>query len=130
MPEKTFHLDVDDIGHFEFRHRTMRDEMRIGAEYSRLTEGVDTPSPWLDLMSTMISVLKVLQVAAPDGWDVDDADPLDDDSYKQIVLVYNALREREARFRGGDGSERKETGEGNGGVNEPVVQTNLPAATE
>lgn len=128
--KKTHHLDVDDIGHFEFVYRAMRDELRIGAEYSRLTEGVDKPSAWLDLFSTMISTLKVLIVEAPTGFKIDDADPLDPDSYKRIVLVYNKLREREARFRNEYGSLGKEASAGNGGVCESVVSKDIQATAQ
>jgi hypothetical protein len=94
-----YHLDVDDVGHFVFARRMMRDEMRIAAEFSRLTEGVDTPTTYLAQMCTWMATLKVLLVEGPTGWDVDTLDPLEQDSYDKILLVYGALRAKEEDFR-------------------------------
>lgn len=95
-----FHVDVDGVGHFTFAKRTMRDEMRIAAEYSRLTEGVETPTTYLELVAGWLSTLAVLTVQAPDGWDLDSMDPLDEDTYARLMRVHAALREKEASFRG------------------------------
>lgn len=96
-----FPLDVEGVGHFIFATRDMRTEMRIAAEYSRLTEGVDTPTTFLAQMATWMSVLKVLTVEGPAGWNVDALDPLDQDTYDKIIKVYAALRAKEQSFRGG-----------------------------
>ena len=87
-----FYVDVENVGRFRFARRTMRDEFQIGAEYSRLTEGVSTPTPWLAQMATMVSNLKVLAVTVPADWNIDKMDPLDDESYKLIFKVFEALR--------------------------------------
>lgn len=94
-----FHVPVDGIGTFSFAKRTLRDELRIGAEYSRLTEGVETPSAWLSIVAGWISVLKVLTVAAPAGWDIEAMDPLDQETYDKLREVHEALREKERSFR-------------------------------
>ena len=107
-----FYVDVDKVGTFRFAKRNMRDEFSIAAEYSRLTEGVETPTPWLAQMATMVSQLKVLSVTVPGNWDIDAMDPLDNESYNRIVKVYNALRIKEGSFRGGDGGSDEKTGEG------------------
>lgn len=95
-----FHLDVEGVGHFVFAKRTMRDEMRIAAEFSRLTEGVTTPTTYLELVAGWLSALTVLTVQAPDGWDLETMDPLDEDTYAQLMRVHAALREKEGSFRG------------------------------
>lgn len=95
-----FTVEVESVGVFRFAKRAMRDEMRIAAEYSRLTEGVDTPTIWLETVATWISTLKVLIVTAPPGWeDMDALDPLDEDTYSRLMRVHRALREKEGSFR-------------------------------
>lgn len=94
-----FHLDVDGVGHFVFAKRTMRDEMRIAAEYSRLTEGVETPTPYLDTVAGWMATLKVLTVSAPHNWDPETMDPFEPESEERILKVYAALRVKEGSFR-------------------------------
>lgn len=94
-----FFVDVPGIGTFSFAQRKMSDEMRITAEYSRLTEGVETPTTWLEVVANWISALKVLTVTAPAGWDVDEMDPLDEDTYANLGKVHGALRDKETSFR-------------------------------
>jgi hypothetical protein len=94
-----FHVDVPGVGHFIFAKRTMRDEMRVAAEYSRLTEGVETPTEFLASMAGWISTLKVMTVEAPDGWDLDMMDPFDDEASENILKAYAGLRAKEASFR-------------------------------
>lgn len=102
IPSPTdFQIPVDGIGTFTFARRRMRDEMAIAAEFSRLTEGVETPTPYLASVAGWISTIKVLTVEAPEGWDMDSMDPLDEDTYAKLVKVHTALREKEASFRGG-----------------------------
>lgn len=102
IPSNTdFQINVDGIGTFTFGRRRMRDEMAIAAEFSRLTEGVDNPTPYLASVAGWISTLKVLTVEAPEGWDIDEMDPLDEDTYAKLVKAHTALREKEGSFRSG-----------------------------
>lgn len=94
-----FFVVVDGVGNFSFAKRKLADEMRITAEYSRLTEGVETPTVWLELVAGWISALKILMVSAPDGWDIDEMDPLDQDTYTTLGKVHQALRDKETSFR-------------------------------
>lgn len=100
-PQPTdFTVEVDNVGVFRFAKRTMRDEMRIASEYSRLTEGVETPTIWLETVATWISTLKVLTVSAPADWQsLDDIDPLDEATYSRLMAVHAALRAKEGSFR-------------------------------
>lgn len=108
LPAATdFHVPVDGIGTFSFAKRMMRDELRIAAEFSRLTEGVDSPTPFLATVAGWISQLRVLTVDAPDGWDLDALDPLDPESYAKLLKVHGALREKEDSFRGGANAARQ-----------------------
>lgn len=125
-----YHIVVEGIGRFRFARRTMRDEFQIGAEYSRLTEGVNTPTPWLAQMASMVSNLKVLAVTVPANWNIDSMDPLDEESYSKIVKVYNALRAQEDSFRRGIPKTGKETGQGVGEDAPVLVQEEIPAHTE
>jgi len=108
---KSHKISVSGVGDFEFRQRTMRDEMRIAAEYSRLTEGVATIAPWFDALATRFATLKVLLSIAPEGWDIEELDPLDSESYRKIAAVFEALASAEARFRRQPGQSGAEAGE-------------------
>lgn len=94
-----FQVDVDGLGSFTFGRRTMRDEFAIAAEYSRVTEGVKTPTDFLHYYARAFSTIKVLQVTAPGGWDVEKLPPDEDASYAQLIGVFDALRAQEADFR-------------------------------
>ena len=94
-----FQVQVDDLGSFTFGRRTMRDFFAISAEYSRLTEGVETPTWFLSQFAEYFSVIKVMLVSAPGDWSVEDLDPQENASLAQLGVVYDALRAREADFR-------------------------------
>lgn len=110
-----FTVEVDGIGHFSFARRKMRDELDIGVEISKITQGVDTPTVWLENVAGWIATLRVLTVVAPNGWDIDEMDPLDDTTYRKIHLVFSALRVKEQSFRKGPATPNQGSGEGPGG---------------
>jgi len=110
-----FNVDVEGVGTFVFGRRKMADHVKINVEYSRLTEGVE-PTPWLYMVATWLSVLKVLTVRAPEGFVVDELDPLDDDTYGKLLKVHAALRAKEDSFRRGPSA----AGEGGGQAPGPV----------
>lgn len=116
-----FTLTVDGIGAFTFGRRNMRREIAIGAEYSRLIEGVPQPTPWLDTVAGWISALKVLTLKAPEGWDIDELDPLDEESYAKLGKVHAALRAKEGSFRSRSNAPVQAGGAGNGNVNDVLV---------
>lgn len=95
-----FVVDVEGVGAFVFGRRKMADHIKINVEYARLTEGV-MPTPWLDTVATWLSVLKVLTVRAPEGFVVDELDPLDEETYAKLLKVHSALRAKEDSFRPG-----------------------------
>lgn len=114
-PSKTdFHVDVDGIGHFVFARRVMRDELRISAEYSRLTEGLEKPTNWLDSLAGWMATLKVLIVTAPLNWDPEEMDPFDDETEEKILKVYAALRAKESSFRKAKGTGSEAGGKAEG----------------
>lgn len=93
-----FDVPVDGIGTFTFARRKMADEIAIQVEYARMIEGVQ-PTEWLALVAGWISALKILTVRAPAGWNIDEMDPLDDDTYAKLMRVHAALTEQERSFR-------------------------------
>lgn len=107
-----FTVDVEGIGAFTFRWRTMRTQFAVEAEYSRLTEGVATPTESLKKASRVIAELNTLAVEVPEDWDIDSMDPFDPEDADKIQKVYIAFTEREQFFRSGGGPERKEPSEG------------------
>lgn len=85
---------------FHFAKRTMRDEIAIQVEYAKIIDGAEHPTAWLETMGGWLSALRVLTVRAPDGWDIDEMDPLDDETYLKLGRVHGALIEQERSFRG------------------------------
>lgn len=109
-PQATdFHVPVEGIGTFVFGKRTMADELAVQREFADILGGVE-PTAWLQTMAGWLAVLRVLTVKAPDGWDLDALDPLEDETYAKLNRVYTALREKEDSFRRGP----KPAGEGSG----------------
>jgi hypothetical protein len=129
IPQPTdFVVKVDDVGTFTFAKRTMRDEVAIQVEYARMIDGV-TPTEWLAAICGWLSALRVLTVRAPEGWDLDDMDPLDPSTYAKLARVHGALSEKEQSFRRGPGANLQGAGAGNvpdAGV--PVSAQVQPAA--
>lgn len=109
-----YYIDVPDIGRFRCARRTMRDEVDVQREYASMAGGVE-PTAWLITIAEYLSTLRVLLVDAPEGWDMENMDPLDDETYEQLGRVFAALREREESFR------RK---------SKPASEANSPAAGE
>lgn len=93
-----FQIEVEGVGSFTFGRRKMKDEIDIQVEFARLVQGVE-PTQWLQMVCGWLAAFKVLTVRAPEGWDLDEMDPLDDDTYKKMALVFDALREKESSFR-------------------------------
>lgn len=99
-PQTDFTVTVEGVGSFTFGKRRMADELAIQREFANIIDGV-TPTPWLEAVGGWISALKVLTVRAPEGWDLDDMDPLDERTYSKLNRVYQSLREKEGSFRSG-----------------------------
>ena len=94
-----FIVDVPDVGQFVFAKRTMRDELAIQVEYAKIIDGAPA-TEWLQAVGGWISTLRVLTVRAPDGWNLDELDPLDDGTYAKLANVHGELRNKERSFRG------------------------------
>lgn len=123
-----YSVEVEGVGVFFFAKRTMRHEFKIQAEYSRLTEGVDTPTANLEYIAGVFSTLRVLTVKAPDGWDLDALDPLESADFEKVIRVHAALRAKEGSFRRQQADDGARAGEGNRGVGGVPVSTAVPAA--
>lgn len=104
-----FLVPVEGVGDFVFGRRKMADHLKINVEYARITEGV-TPTPWLDTVASWIATLRVLAVRLPEGFDLDELDPLDEETYAKLLKINSALRAKEDSFRG----KPQAAGEGSG----------------
>lgn len=93
-----YKVNVEGVGVFTFAKRTMKDEIKIQVEYARLIDGTE-PTEWLQSVCGWLANFKVLMVSAPEDWDLEEMDPLDNESYTRMALVYGALREKERSFR-------------------------------
>lgn len=121
-----FTVPVEGIGTFTFAKRRMADEIAIQVEYARIIDGVE-PTEWLAAVAGWLSTLKVLTVRAPEGWDIDEMDPLDDDTYSQLMRVHGALRDKEISFRGRSPAGGQGSGQGAGGDDRVLVQEEVRA---
>lgn len=104
-----FVVEVEDVGRFTFGKRKMKDEIVIQREYADMIGGVD-PTPWLSTVCTWIATFRVLIVAAPKEWDIDELDPQEPESYAIMAKVHNALVERERSFRSQPDKNSQEAG--------------------
>lgn len=95
-----FRVTVADHGDFVFGKRTMRDEIASQVEYARMIDGVP-PTPWLETVCGAMADLKVMTVKAPDGWDVDELEPHDPETYAKLISAHRALLNKERSFRPG-----------------------------
>lgn len=125
-----YEVPVEGIGQFKFSRRSLGDELKVQAEYARITEGAIQPTPWLFSLGTWISALRVLMVSAPDGWDLEALDPLADESYAQIKQIYEAMREKEDSFRRKPGKASQAPSQGDGQDNRVLVPETLQPAAE
>ncbi len=96
--DRTYHVDVDDIGTFTFRRRVIRDQIRIEAEAFRILGG---PIDDADLhhIALAMATLSTLTVTAPKGWNVEELDPLERSETAKLWSVYGGLRAAEEKFR-------------------------------
>lgn len=115
-----FDVPVEGIGTFTFGRRKLADEIAIQVEYARIIDGVQ-PTEWLALVAGWISALKVLTVRAPADWDVEEMDPLDDDTYAKLMKVHAALVDKERSFRSGAKAGGQGAGQGTGQVDRVLV---------
>lgn len=99
-PSKTtdFRVSVESVGDFVFAKRTMHDEIKVQVEFARMIDGVE-PTQWLQVVCGALADLRTLTVSAPAGWDLETLDPLDSDSYANLVRVHEALVAKERSFR-------------------------------
>jgi hypothetical protein len=98
--DPTYPLSVEKIGDFRFRKRKVPDQIRIQADAVRLMGGV-SDDPDLTDFAMAWSTLKTLAVAMPEGFDMDEMDPLDSADTDRVWAVWRALRVEEAKFRKG-----------------------------
>lgn len=106
-------VDVEKIGSFVFRRRTMRDELRIASEVNKLTDGEETSEDF-GRTAYIFACLGVLTVQAPDGWDLMGMDPLEQGSFDKVALVYGRMREREDFFRNERNADARPASKGDG----------------
>lgn len=104
---QSFAVQVDDIGTFVFRRVNMGDSVRIASEFSKLTDGQEDVAPWVGRLVTRLATLKVRTVTSPEGWDIEQMDPEESETFLKIDKVYSALKDRDAFFRKGGGPKRE-----------------------
>ena len=130
LPQATdFIEDVEGVGHFRFARRKMADEMQIQRLFAEYTGGIQ-PTIWLLTLGEYLSTLRVLTVTAPDGWDLDNLDPLEEDTYAKLGRVFTALREREETFRTGSKPKGQGISEGHAEHGGSLVSPDVSTASQ
>lgn len=93
-----FLVEVPKVGRFTFGRRTMADEVAYQVEFARIIDGVQ-PTDWLKIIGSALADLRVMTVRAPDGWNLDELDPLDPETEAKLIAVHLAYRDKENSFR-------------------------------
>lgn len=106
---RTYPVEVPGVGNFVFRRRVLRDQVGIEAEAIRILGG-PTEDKGLQSTALALATLAALTVTAPDEWDLDNVDPLDDEAVARVFQVYGRLRQAEDDFRRGSKPERPAVG--------------------
>ena len=96
--ERTYPVEVPNVGTFTFRKRLIRDQIKIEAEALRITGGPTDDKNLRDIALAMATLL-TLTVEGPEKWDVEQLDPLDKDAAAQLWKVFGGLRIAEDKFR-------------------------------
>lgn len=96
----TFPVEVEGIGAFTFKRRTLDAQFKIEAGAVRLLGG-ETASDTLYRMAISFATVEHLAVTVPPGWSIDEIDPLDTDQMDRVQTVFGRLREKENTFRPG-----------------------------
>ena len=107
-----FSVSVEGVGDFVFGYRKMRDQIAIDTEIAKLTEGLNLVPDYLITFVGAFAAIKVLAVEYPDKWDPENLDPLEEDSFSELLAVHRALREKERTFRAGTPKGGQVTGQG------------------
>lgn len=98
--ENDIKVDVPEYGSFTFARRQKEDVYKIRSRYAVLTESNYNPDGSVaDLGALALVTLQTLMTSAPEGFTLDDLDPLmDDDFEKKLFAIFGVLRVREAAF--------------------------------
>jgi hypothetical protein len=99
--DSDFPVEVDGIGRFKFARRTQKDRYLIRTYYGQLTnDHWQEDGSVADMEAFMHATIHILAVEQPDGFSVDQLDPImDDDIHKKIEKIFLALRQKEVSFR-------------------------------
>lgn len=96
----TFPVEVEGIGTFTFKKRTLDAQFKIEAGAVRLLGG-DAPSDTLYHLAITFATVQYLAVTVPDKWSIEEIDPLDKEQMDRVQTVFGRLREAENTFRAG-----------------------------
>lgn len=110
-PGANFTVTVEGVGDFVFRRRTLDSQFKILAAAVRMLGG-ETVAEHLHMMAVAVETVRHLTVTAPDGWSIEDIDPLDQEQIDRVLLVFGRLRAAEDTFRFGAKAKRADLGTG------------------
>ncbi len=124
-----FEVEVEGVGKFTFRHKTVGLQIGIECEMAAATRGQAPEDKELRGWAYAWAQLLVLTETAPAAWDLLQMDPDDAETIPRVLLVHGRLVEEQARFRAEREAKRLPAGKAaqpNAGV--PVPPTVSPAA--
>lgn len=125
-----FSVEVAHVGTLIFGRRTRRDNIRISAEYHRLTEGTSPDQTSFGIECEAYATISTMLVDGPPEFlsllDLDVESSMEPAERLPVISAFYALRERELSFRKGP----HETGEGSGQANVPQHGVPVPKAVQ
>lgn len=89
---------IEGVGAFVFKRRTMGLGIAVEAEMVRIMGGSFVSHGGIVTASRQLADLRVLTAQAPEGWDLEELDPFDDDASEKLTKVWEAFREAEITF--------------------------------
>ena len=98
LKARTHVVEVAGVGQFEFQHRTLTLQVGVEAILLRMLDG-PVSSEQLRYVARAIATIQKLMVRAPDRFDLDAIDPVNDAEVDDVLKVYGGLLEAEATFR-------------------------------
>lgn len=128
--DKTYRVEIDGWGEFVVNRLTMGRNMEVAAEYERHLRGMQNTTREFRALANTMATAKVLVAVAPEGWSLDDLDPLDPQTYERLFDLASKIDQQERFFRSAPGGHGPRHGEESGGVGGVVVSQDVPPGAD
>jgi hypothetical protein len=99
MSKEIFQVDVKGIGTFEFKRRTIEDELAIQSRFHRIIGNAENLPEPLMFYAAAVAIFSVLLVKSPEFWSLDGLDPFEESSFQEIATVFTVFMEADLAHR-------------------------------